>query len=307
MFKQVLLLMLTCGFLNAGYAAEPVQPRLSKVDSGRHFGIVTGDIIEQRFHIVTDRETALSQSSLPTPGAINYWLDLVNVDYQQANQGKHREHLVTIRYQTFYAPLDVRRLTIPPQELMFLYQDRVIPVSLPTWDFYMSPIKEIAPRAVGASATETAFMQPDIIPHTIDTRDKSTITWLSVLLVTCLTLFGLNNGIFGISYSPFANARRRIKKLARDNNPQTILSAYREVHLAFNRYAGQALFSHQIGDFLNNHPEFMRLGNAIDEFYKKSEKILFAEQTDAQQQQIDYLQHFCRLLAKAEHLAKKSR
>ncbi len=91
----------------SGSIDEPVS--YFNVETPRPFGYVNGDEIPQRIVIETRSGITLQNGSLPAKGQINRWLNLNQVTVKQSGQ----RYEIDLRYQVFYAPLEVKSLTLP--------------------------------------------------------------------------------------------------------------------------------------------------------------------------------------------------
>lgn len=305
-FIVLLFLMIFIRPINA----EPA-PHIGIVEQslGRDFGIVVGDIIEHYYVVQVPANYNLTPASLPPNGDLDYWLELLNSDYQLISENDQlRRYRLHFTFQTFYAPLDVRALTIPSLAVRFTADDKAHQITIPAWGFTMSPIKEIVPRGVASDSTQNAFMKADLRPTTISTADLKQQIWiLAVSLIILVILWlSLNGYLFSFARSPFQQAFHEVKKLRKYHAEQSAFSqALQAVHRAFNRRAKQALFAHQIEDFVSQHPELKAYQEKIDNFYQLSAETLYSEQKKGDPADFEQLLILCKQLAGAEKLALK--
>ncbi|MDO8825056.1 hypothetical protein [Methylophaga sp.] len=294
--------------------ASPIsadQSRIGIVEQslGRDFGIVVGDIIDHYYVIQVPANYNLTPASLPPNGDLDYWLELLNSDYELiAENNQLRRYRLHFTFQTFYAPLDVRALTIPPLAVRFTADDNAHQITIPAWGFTMSPIKEIVPRGVASDSTQKAFMKADLRPTTISTAGLKQQIWIlafSVIVLSILWL-SLNGYLFSFTRSPFQQAYHEVKKLRKYHADESAFSqALQAVHRAFNRRAKQALFAHQIDEFVVKHPELEAYREKIDDFYQLSAEALYSDQKKGEPADFDQLLRLCKQLAGAEKLALK--
>ena len=125
----------------SGSIDEPVS--YFNVETPRPFGYVIGDEIPQRIVLETRSGISLQAGSLPAKGQINRWLNLNQVSVKQSGQ----RYEIDLRYQVFYAPLEVKSLTLPGFTVHFSQGDKDYQPKRPRMDFY--PVS--AQRAGGAS------------------------------------------------------------------------------------------------------------------------------------------------------------
>lgn len=294
--------------------AQPIsaeQARIGIVEQslGRDFGIVVGDIIEHYYVVQVPVNYNLTPASLPPNGDLDYWLELLNSDYQLITENNQlRRYRLHFTFQTFYAPLDVRALTIPSLAVRFTADDNAHQITIPAWEFTMSPLKEIVPRGVASDSTQNAFMKADLRPTNISTADLKQQIWILAVSLIILVIFwlSLNGYLFSFTRSPFQQAFHEVKKLRKYHaEPSAFSQALQAVHRAFNRRAKQALFAHQIEDFVLQHPELKACQQNIDDFYQLSAETLYSNQKKGDPADFDQLLILCKQLAGAEKLALK--
>lgn len=305
MFVAVLLAV----FSSTALYADQVRTGIVQQSLGRDFGILVGDIIEHYYIVQVPAEYRLTPASLPPNGELDYWLLLLDSDYEVISENAElRRYRLHFTFQTFYAPLDVRALATPPLTVSFNAGDKTEQLTIPAWNFTMSPLKEIAPRGVAKDSNQNAFMKADLAPSTIPTKDLQQQIWilsitLLILVILWLTLKGY---LFALTRSPFQQAYHQVKKLRKYHNDESAFhQALQAVHRAFNRLAGHALFAHQTDQFIDKHKEFSGYQDQIDSFYQLSTEALYADQKLPTEKDFDQLLKLCKQLAGAEKLALK--
>jgi mxaA protein len=277
-------LLLSLFLLSAACYAEPVLPaQLIKMDQGRNYGLMVGDIIEHHYLIAVDEGYSLSPSSLPVEGELTYWLDLNSVSMTSEQQGKKTIYNLILRYQTFYAPLDVRTLLIPEQQLVFTDSaNQRVEITLTDWHFIMSPIKEITASGVGNNDGSDGFMKADIAPRTHSlSRYQSPIIIYASLSIVCLLIWAALAGLLPkFDTSPFHTARRQIKRINRHKNitVDQIQQGLQAMHDAFNSRASYTVFASQIDDFIQQHPQFNESRTQIEDFFQQSRCVFFFDE-----------------------------
>lgn len=277
-------------------------------DYGVAYGVFTGDVLTHRYEIRVPSYMQLSPSSLPATGPLDYWLELKSVRHEllESNQ-KARRYQLIVEFQTFYAPLDVRQLQTPSFVVSFNLDNSedIQQLTIPSWSFTMSPLKQIGQQGVATFDARTEFMKPDMAPDFIDVTPWQTIARRAFLaaLVLLIGWLLMQSKLFSITTSPFNQARRQLKKLKKQQqqikNPDTL--ALQLVHLAFNSYAKAPVFAHQLTQFLEKFPEFTDNQKQIEQFFVLSSQTLFAKPT--QPVSIDALMKLCKQLSRAERLA----
>jgi mxaA protein len=280
-----------------------------KQSFGREFGVLTGDLIQHRFVVQLPAGYQLAESSLPVSGDLNYWLNLRDVSLQALEGNTQRQLFsVELTYQTFYAPLDVRTLEIPSHRLRAHRNgDQEIYVTLPEWQFTMSPLKDITPRGVGSDETEQSFMKPALVPLSqgVVEQQKHIILLIVITAFLLLVWAYLRGWLWQRQQSPFQQAQRKIRQInAYQNDELTACqAAVTAIHDGFNQVAGHAVFIHQLPDFYQQNPSFSRYSTEIDAFFQQSHAVLFGQQTVALPT-LSSLQKLARRLQQAEPVSQ---
>lgn len=287
----------------------PREARLLAQDLGRDFGLVIGDTIRHRYLIRVPASYTLTPSSLPAEGMLDYWLLLRRVDVTPRDQGPFRLYRIELEYQTFYAPLDVRRLSIPAQQLAFTHGDDRLELALAPWTFTSSPLKEIVPAGVGLDTHTASFMKPALPPTTVDLGPaKHRLLILLILLTMAVLSLLLLSGMFPrLSASPFARARREIRRMRRRgiHGAEDFRACLLAVHRAFDQRAGRTVFDHQLAEFMALHPQFAQLQQEIVQFFRLSRDTFYLGQRP-QYPVINELLSLCRQLAAADKPGARS-
>ncbi len=162
MKRLMMMVLLLTGC--SGSNTEPV--RNFTFTAPRPFGYVLGDEITQRIEFDTDDSVTLQTTSLPVKGQIKRWLNLnaVSVKQQERDGGIHHE--LTLRYQVFYAALEVKLLTIPGFNLSLQQSGKALSQAVPTWAFNVSPLRELAVRKTEKGEYKRRDAQPDFLDNT---------------------------------------------------------------------------------------------------------------------------------------------
>lgn len=148
-------------------SAAPQSPlEAFDVQTPRPFGYVLGDELERRIHVAVRGGFALQPASLPATGSVNRWLDVRQVTVDKHAAGNALQYDITLRYQVFYAPLEVKMLALPGFTLAFERGSQKIEQRVPDWHFSVSPLRELAVRKDGARE----YLRPDAAPPLIDSE-----------------------------------------------------------------------------------------------------------------------------------------
>ena len=265
-------------------SASPALAQLRGVElyAPRGFGHVIGDTLTLTAEIAIDAPFVLDSASLPTPRALNYWLDLrdVRVTDQGVRDGVHR-YTLDLVYQTFYAPLEPRRLTIPAVALFAVDGERRVPVEVPSWSFLMSPLREIVATGPGPAMA----LRPDIAPRPLPTAPlrRGLLLALGVAFLALLLLaWQMGWGPFGRRRSrPFARAARAIPAAlaAPAADPAVDASRYagalQALHRAFDATDGKGVFAEDLPGFFERHADFRAAEAEVRRLFAASRRAFF--------------------------------
>jgi mxaA protein len=271
----ILWLAVTC----AGPAAA--QVRAVDLYAPRPFGYSIGDIVAHRVEIALDEAYRLDPASLPQPHALNYWLELENVRVaDHGSDGGARRYTLDLVYQTFYAPLEPKRLDIPALTLSAVNGERRATVTVPAWSFLMSPLREIVATGPG----QTMALRPDIAPWLIPTaRALHALIATAAVAALALTALVWQMGWWPFNCRPsrpFARAARLVRAaLARSPTSAASASAYRAallaLHRGFDATAGKGVFAEDLPAFFQMHPAFRTLEVEVKRLFNASRSAFF--------------------------------
>lgn len=284
MKRLLLLLILLTGCTSSN--TEPV--RNFTFTAPRPFGYVLGDEITQCIEFDTDDSVTLQTTSLPAKGQINRWLNLnaVSVKQQERNGGVHHE--LTLRYQVFYAALEVKLLTIPGFNLSLQQNGKALSQAVPAWAFNVSPLRELVVR----KTEQGEYKRPDAQPEFLD--NTKPLLGLSTGLLISLGLGFYLAGLYGVLPKPFKRTLfkptlKQLKSLSKDNMAQALST----VHQAFNQLYAQPLFHNRLADFYADHPEYQQLSPELDWFFNYSNRFFFSQGMIPVEIDLEKLQSLC--------------
>lgn len=242
----------------------------------RAFGYFIGDLFAHEVTIRLEPGLSLDRASLPRPGPLTYWLDLVLVDVEETGMiAEGKSYKLHLRYQTFYAPLEPKPLTTPAFALSATSPNETINLEIPAWPFLMSPLREIIPARAGASMD----LQPDSAPRPHDLAVERCLTFVSLALAAG-ALLGLawrrGWGFFRQRRRPFGSAARKIIRYsAEPADAEAYLSALLALHRAFDAAAGRRLLADDLAIFLDLRPGFRAAATEIARFFAASRQAFF--------------------------------
>ena len=261
----------------SGALPASAQVRGVELYAPRSFGYVIGDALTLRAEIALDAPFALDPATLPTPRALNYWLDLRDVRLEdRGNHGGIHRYTLDLTYQTFYAPLEPRRLDIPALALSAVAGDRRVAVNVPGWSFLSSPLREVMTSTPG----QAMALRPDIPPRPIPTA-ASRNGLLASIVVTLLALAALAWQMAWWPFHrrparPFAQAARAVTATLRPSASET---AYRgsllALHRAFDATAGRGVLAEDLPAFFAAHPAFRAVEGEVRRLFAVSRAVFF--------------------------------
>lgn len=259
------------------------QLRSVELYAPRPFGHVIGDTLTLTAEIALDAPFVLDPASLPQPRALDYWLDLRDVRLSDHGvEAGVRRYTLDLVYQTFYAPLEPRRLDIPALALSAVDGTRRVPVQVPAWSFLMSPLREI----VGTGPGQALALRPDLPPQPIPTAParRGLVAALTAALAALGVLaWQMGWGPFGRRRSrPFARAARAVASLLAASTDVTS-NAYRgallALHRAFDSTAGKGVFAEDLPAFFAGHPAFGTAEAEVRRLFSASRRAFFGDDT----------------------------
>ncbi|MGY6277886.1 nonribosomal peptide synthetase MxaA [Methylomonas sp. MgM2] len=286
-----LSLLLLCS-LTAG-CSSLLPPPIShfELQTPRPFGYLIGDEIHHRVVLQTRKDLVLNPNSVPGKGELNRWLNLTDADIDQ-DQGRI---VIDLTYQVFYAPNEVKMLSIPGFSLQFTQAGKPVEQAVPAWPFTLSPIKELAVRK---DESGRQYMRPDALPASLSSQSQ----WLGFYAALGMAL--LAGAYLAYWYGLFPSwPKRRIFKLALSQigrlSQNEAAQGLAVMHHAFNQINGQPLFEHKLAAFYQNHPEYRNAAESIAWFFDASNRILFGGQ-DISGADWSKLKALCRLCREIE-------
>lgn len=259
------------------------------------FGYVIGDEISHRIVVETRPNIELKENSLPKRGELNRWLTVNAVEFEQAETGGGLRYTVDIRYQVFYAPLEVKMLEIPGFSLQFKQGAQTIEQAVPTWHFTISPLRELAVRKDEGGE----YMRPDAEPVRITGGAIRQRLYLSLLVF--LVAAAYLSYLFGYwpalsRRSIFKRAERRLMRLPEHD----IASSLTVLHQAFNTLNRKPLFKHRLNEFYRHSPDYRKLADELSWFFEVSNLYFFGGRTEIGDAEFSRLRKLCHLCREVE-------
>jgi mxaA protein len=274
--NRFLALIVVIGVLAASARA---QVRSVTVLTPRLFGHFVGDVLTDEVDVRVADGTVLDMASVPQPGFLNQWLELVGSRVDMLAERDAKLYRLHLSYQTFYPALDARQLDVPGFTLTLKSGAHIYPAPVPAWSFGISPLREVLPPA---KASGGQYMQPNILPAYYDTRDEAYLA-LRLAGAGLIALAFLAHHLAWWPFvrrrgRPFARAARVIRKALASGDKQ---SGYREaiiaLHRALDQTAGHSVLPADAPDFFAQHPAFARMQDEFRRFFASSQSVFFGD------------------------------
>lgn len=288
----------------ADSAAAPWQVA---IDEPRPFGHTVGDVVWRRVVVTVPDGYTLDAQTLPTAGRRGVAIELRRLTRQQSRDGAGSQLALTLEYQVFIAPREVRTFELPSFVLGFKGLPRPQDVRIDAWPMTISPLVpvEVSPRR------GLGELQPDAPPPLIDT---SAGRWrlaaygaIAALLLAYLALVYVGLPWFSRQRRPFTAAWRSLKAMPATAEAAQRRQAFQRLHEALNQTAGEVVFEQTIDRFVAAQPRFAGLRSELAAFFQRSRAEFFggAESAAAPGPEVAtaagaWLTEFCRQCRDAE-------
>jgi len=243
-----------------------------QLQTPRPFGYVIGDTIRHRILIETRSGMELERTSLPTQGRLNRWLQLNQINVTEQDNGGGKQYQIDLLYQEFYAPLEVKELSIPAFTLRFQQHGQTLEQPVAAWRFTVAPLREVVVR----QDQHGEYIRPDQAPSLLD--DAAIVQRLFVALAMALGIalrlawhYGYLPGL--AKRSVFKRAQRKLQNLGLQQLPQALAA----IHLAFNGLHGKPVFLHKLAEFYQSHPEYRSIADELAWFFDYSNRYFFGD------------------------------
>ena len=269
----------SCAVAAAAAAADAAILR-GVADEPRAFGYQVGDVVRRTLSVEVPDGLVLDEASLPRTGARGTALELRALQRSVSRAAGASRERITLDYQIFLAPREVRTLEMPTLTLRYEGQPRAQELRIEAWPLTVAPLVPVEVPARNGLGE----LRPDQPPSLIDTEPAR---WR--LRAYALVLAGLS-GYLALVYVglPWQGARRRpfgrawrelrpLWKLPVQPSPLQWRAACRQLHAAFNQSAGEVLFERGVDRFIAQHAAFLPLRADIGRFLQLSQREFFAE------------------------------
>lgn len=283
----------------AAWQVDTVEPR--------PYGHTIGDVVQRRIVVHVPAGYTLTGDTLPTAGRRGGPIELRRLTRKLARDGSGSRLTLTLDYQVFVAPREVRTLELPPFVLGFQGAPRPQDVRVDAWPLTVSPLVpvDVSPRR------GLGELQPDAPPPLIDTRAGrwrlAACGVIAALLLAYLALVYVGLPWFLRQKRPFTVAWRALRAMPGLTGPETASSeqrrlAFQQLHDALNQTAGEVVFEQTIERFVAAQPRFAGLRGDLLEFFQRSRIEFFGGAPATADSPLSgaWLTEFCRKCRDAE-------
>lgn len=246
--------------------AEPGAARVT-ADKPRAYGYFVGDLVERHVALDLPAGTALDPASLPAVGGRGQALELRSVRVEG--------HDLRLVYQVFLAPRETRTLELPPIALRATGGPRPMDLRVDAWPVTVAPLlpPEVSPR------DGLGELRPDI-PPTLIATSAARARLAAYAAVAALLLAWLAHVYLGLPWwnrrqRPFAMAWKLLAAQARTLSEDQRRTAWKAVHSALNRSAGEVVFEAGLERYLAAHTAFIPLRADLQQFFERSRAAFF--------------------------------
>ena len=256
-------------------AAGPALPLDAVTDEPRAYGYRVGDVVARRIRIDVPEGLVLDAASVPQPGARGKPIELRSVARRSEAAPGGRRIDLTLEYQLFSSPPQVRTLELPTVTLQFKGRPRDQSLRIEAWPVTLAPLVpvEVSPRR------GLGELQPDAPAPPIDTAAvRQRLVGYGALALVLLAL--LAEVYFGAPWRaraqrPFAQAWRGVRRLTPASGAPAWREATRSLHRALDRTAGEVVFAHGIDRLIAAQPRFAPLRDDFTTFFEHSRSEFF--------------------------------
>jgi mxaA protein len=249
--------------------AHAAAPADAVVDQPRPFGHVIGDVLTQRVLLV-DAGHPFEPATLPGPSRLGVWFERRNARIEQAADGRH---WLLVDYQIVNAPRETATIRLPAWELEGAAGARALHV--PEWHLVLAPLAPATPATAAASGAEPG-LRPDHPAPLIDIapiRRRLAATGLALCAVLVAWAAWLGWRAWRAARSqPFARALLALRGQAADTP-----AAWRTLHEAFDRAAGEVARPATLARLFERAPHLQPLRARIEAFFAQSQARFFGD------------------------------
>jgi mxaA protein len=283
-----------------GGVASAATAATATAQEPRAFGYSVGDVVSRVVTVQVPRGLELDAASLPQGARRGQAIELRRISQRSFWQAGGRRHELTLEYQVFLSPPELRTLELPPFTLRLKGSPRDEELRIDAWPLTVGPLAPVEPRM----REGLGEMRPDARPPPIDT--SATGLRLLAYGAATLPLLGYLAHVYvGLPWAvrrrrPFTVAWRALHGLPPADLAERRHEIYRRLHEALNQTAGLVVFEPDLGRFMAAHPQFADLRDEWLLFFQRSREQFFASSGTPAADHDAWLLRLCRQCRDAE-------
>jgi mxaA protein len=251
-------------------------------------------VVQRHIRIETPPGRRLDLASLPPVGRRGKSLELRDVRWTEGGWFGAPGHTLTLDYQVFVSPTEVRTIEMPPLTLRFDGGPRPEDLRIDAWPMTLAPLApaEVSPR------TGLGELRPPAATPAIDTT--SAVTRRGICAALALLGLGYLVRVYLVApwwsarHRPFANAWQALRRSGTGATTPSRQQAYRQLHRALDLTAGEVVFEQGLSRFLAAHPRYVPLRAELGEFFARSRAEFFGEPSHDGAEAGRWLRALCR-------------
>lgn len=289
---MVLLFATLYGANGSAESANPIHQIAATLS--RDFGVVMGETFREDIRIELEPGFVLETALLPLPdSAVSDHLEVRATEWEQTDGNVYR---ISLTYQVFKGIREAEALTVPAVPLHFRRGAETIETTAPARQLTLMPL------IPSGTPDEKVTLRESLPPLPISDSRRPALLTLGLLVLAALSLGAawlLNRPQ---QAAPFRSAAKALRKLRRQpQNAETMKTALKVVHEAFNRTAGYTLFRGGLAEFMEQHSELAGVVEEIEQFFTYSEGVFFVPGNKATtgDYSLSRMETLCRAMARA--------
>ncbi|MFA6140170.1 MAG: nonribosomal peptide synthetase MxaA [Hyphomicrobium sp.] len=254
------------------------------VSDPRPFGYFLGDVVRRDVLVRTGPGEKLDLGSRPRAGPVNYWLELSAADLTEGRNGDDRLYRLSLAYQTFYAPLDPRKLVIPGFKLKIDSGGESLELSVPEFAFLTSPLRQLFSEKGDTAGSATNLMPDHVALKRPTGAERTALLVAGLVCVAALAALAHHNAWWPFQRRPrrpFTQAARFFRaRAAHLTGAGGYRTALLKLHRAFDLAAGRRVLADDVDGFLRQHPEFAPFRADVERMFASSREAFFANDVE---------------------------
>lgn len=262
------------GFLLISYAANGQNNEINAlqvVNPLQSTGIRIGDMLERQMEVNVSPPYQISQQALPLKGLVRDGIELSDIKIEELKGENTPRYLIKLRYRVFANAHIPTMMELPAEAFALTGGEKALSIKLPAWKFWFSPLAPANLKNIQEHLIPQ--FKPTLIDVTPNQQRLAVLLGLFIVGLAGMLYINADSRWLPFMNGAFARAHRKLKKLPKNQNSEK--EALLQLHQAFNSVYGANLFEGNIAEFISKHPQFSKLRTNIEQFFQRSNQILF--------------------------------